>query len=226
MLKLFTKTILTTLLFSFLVGCSSGNKELKGLNDAEYRIVQGRLDFEKSQDADINFEIDKNTDKSLTMLLDADTKIMYKINLKGQKRDKTKSILSVFETAKGRVNLNKLLIEKKDYYFDSVNNALYVAIEVPYIYLLDKKTSLELNIMMATKNRTLSVRNIKMLYETAPMKENGEKYMSFKYVKSFESDDVDEFILSEIKNELKHVDMKHFSDAYKKRHSKFFQDIQ
>jgi len=227
MLKLFTKITLPALLLSLLVGCGgSSNKELEGLNDVEYKIVQERLDFEKNQNADINFEIDKNTDESLTMLLDAHTKIMYKINLKGEKNSKIKSILNVTLNSTGRINIHKLLIERKDYYFDSVNNALYVAIEVPYIYLLDKKCSLTLDLTMATKKRYLAKRSIKMLYETAPMRDNGENYMSFAYEKSFESDDVDEFILSMIQSELKQANLAHFDAAYKKRHNTFFQEIE
>ncbi len=222
MLKMFTKILLVSSIVILSVGCSSSNKELDGLNDTEYKIVKERQDFEKAQKADMNFNIDKNTDKSLTMLLDAHIKIMYKINLKGEKRTKIKNILYIELNSKKRVHLNKLLIEKKDYYFDSVNNAVYIAIVVPYIYLLDKKFTLDIDMTMVTNKRQLATREVSMLYETAPMQDNKEDYISFKYSKNFEADNIDPYILSMINSELEHANLSAFDSAYKKRHQKIF----
>ena len=93
MLKIFTKSLLISFIILLSVGCGSSNKELEGLNETDYKIVQERLDFERIQKTDMNFDIDKDTDKSLTMLLDAHIKIMYKINLAGVKKTKIKNIL-------------------------------------------------------------------------------------------------------------------------------------
>jgi len=222
MLKIFTKSLIIASILLLSIGCGSSNKELAGLSDTEYKIVKERLDFEKAQKADMNFEIDKNTDKSLTLLLDAHVKIMYKINLKGAKKTKIKNVLHIELTSNKRVHLDKLLLEKKDFYFDSVNNAVYVAVDVPYIYLLDKKFKLNISMTMVTNKRQYARRDVTMLYETAPMKDNDENYMSFKYEKNFESDNVDAYILSMIEQELQQANLSAFDSEYKKRHSKFF----
>ena len=222
MLKIFTKISFVSLLILLSVGCGSSNKELSGLNDNDYKIVKERLDFEKAQKADMNFDIDKDTDKRLTLLLDAHVKIMYKINLKGEKRTKIKNVLYIEVNSNKRVQLNKLLLEKKDFYFDSVNNAVYVAIEIPYIYLLDKKFKLSLDMTMATSKRQLVKRAVSMLYETAPMSDNDENYMSFKYSKNFEADSVDPYILSMIESELQSTNLSAFDSDYKARHTKIF----
>jgi hypothetical protein len=222
MLKLFTKTLLASLLALLVVGCGSSNNELDGLNENDYKIVKERLDFEKAQNAYMNFDIDKDTDDSLTLLLDAHVKIMYKINLKGQKKNKVKNVLHIDLTSNDIVHLDKLLLEKKDYYFDSVNNAVYVAITIPYLYLLDKNFEMKLSLSMATTKRQLVRRTINMRYETAPMADNNEDYMSFKYVKNFEADNIDPFILSLIKKELEHANISAFDDNYIKRHQKIF----
>ena len=222
MLKIFTKSLLVTFIVLLSVGCGSSNKELAGLNENDYKIVQERLDFEKAQKADMNFDIDKSTDKSLTMLLDAHVKIMYKINLAGEKRTKIKNILFIELNSNRRVQLNKLLLEKKDFYFDSVNNAVYVALEIPYIYLLDGKFTLDVAMTMVTSKRQLVKRDVTMMYETAPMKDNDENYMSFQYTKNFESQNVDPYITSMINRELKSANLTAFDSDYKKRHQKIF----
>jgi len=222
MLKIFTKSLLISFIVLLSVGCGSSNKELQGLNETDYKIVQERLDFERIQKADMNFEIDKNTDKSLTMLLDAHIKIMYKINLAGVKKTKIKNILYVEVKSSKRVQLNKLLLEKKDYYFDSVNNAVYVAVNIPYIYLLDNKFKLDISLSMVTKKRQFVKRDVTMMYETGPMRDNGENYMSFKYEKNFESENLDAYVRSMIQSELRSANLSAFDTNYKSRHRKLF----
>lgn len=222
MLKYFIRRLFLVALILLFTACSSRNKELEGLDDASYKIVQERLDFEKNQQPAMTFEIDKNTNKSLSMLLDAHVKIMYKINLQGEKRSKVKSILHIESSANKKVKLHKLLIQKNDYFFDSVNNAVYLVIDIPYIYMLDKKLKLEISMSMVTKERELKQRNITMLFETGAMSDNGEKYMSFKYEKSFDSPDVDEYILSTIESELQHSKRSHFEKEYLARHRELF----
>lgn len=217
---MFTKILIVSIIVLLGSGCGSTNKQLDGLNENDYKIVQERLDFEKAQNAYMNFDIDKNTNESLTLLLDAHVRIMYKINLKGQKKTKVKSILHIDLTSDKRVHLDKLLIEKKDYYFDSVNNAVYLALDIPYIYLLDKKFSLNLSLAMITNKRKFVQRDITMLYETGPMKDNDENYMSFKYSKNFEADNVDPFILSMIQSEVQNANLSAFDTQYKNRHKR------
>lgn len=223
MLKLLTNIFYAFVLTLLVSACSSTNKELDGLDEVSYKIVQERLDFEKNQNPAMTFEIDKNTDSSLSMLLDAHIKIMYKINLKGSKSSKVKSILHIELNSDKRVKLHKLLIQKNDYYFDSVNNAVYVVIDMPYIYMLDKKLTLELSMSMITKKRKLVTRDISMHFETAPMQDNDEKYMSFKYENSFNSDKVDPFILSMIRSELRKSNKSNFDSDYVNRHKKLFE---
>jgi len=220
MLKILTKVLLVSFVALLSVGCGSSNNELSGLDEKDYKIVKERLDFEKAQKAYMTFDIDKNTDKSLTLLLDAHVKVMYKINLKGEKKTKIKNVLFIELSSNSKVHLEKLLLEKKDYYFDSVNNAVYVAIEIPYIYMLDKDFKLELDLTMATAKRKLAKRHVTMNYETAPMKDNDENYMSFKYSKNFESYDVDPYILSMIELELKNTNLSAFDKEYVNRHKK------
>ena len=222
MLKMFTKVSLLSFLITLIVGCGSSNKELSGLSDYDYKIVKERLDFERAQNADMNFDIDKNTNKSLTLLLDAHVKIMYKINLAGENKTKIKNVLFIELNSNKRIQLNKLLLERKDFYFDSVNNAVYVAIEVPYIYLFDKKFKLDVAMTMVTNKRQLVTRNISMMYETGPMSDNGESYMSFKYEKNFESNNLDDFISATIEDELRAANLSAFDKSYKNRHPKFF----
>lgn len=219
---MFTKSLLISFIVLLSVGCGSSNKELAGLNETDYKIVQERLDFERIQRADMNFDIDKNTDTSLTMLLDAHIKIMYKINLNGVKKTKIKNILYVELNSHKRVQLNKLLLEKKDYYFDSVNNAVYVAVEIPYIYLLDNEFKLDIALTMITNKRQLVTRDVTMLYETAPMRDNGENYMSFKYERNFESENLDAYVRSVIRSELRSANLSAFDNDYKSRHKKLF----
>jgi hypothetical protein len=222
MLKIFTKSLLISFIILLSVGCGSSNKELEGLNETDYKIVQERLDFERIQKVDMNFDIDKDTDKSLTMLLDSHIKIMYKINLAGVKKTKIKNILYVELNSNKRVQLNKLLLEKKDYYFDSVNNAIYVSVEIPYIYLLDNKFKLDISLSMVTNKRQLVKRDVTMMYETRPMRDNDENYMSFKYEKNFESQDLDSYIRSMIHSELQNANLSAFDKDYKSRHRKLF----
>ncbi|SFV58763.1 hypothetical protein MNB_SM-7-1384 [hydrothermal vent metagenome] len=224
MLRRFISLFFVGIFSLFVVGCSSKNGELDGLSGEDYRIVQERLEFEKLQKAYMKFEIDKTSNKNLTLLLDGHVKIMYKINLAGEKKERIKSILYVELLSKEPVKVDRLLLEKRDYYFDSVNNALYVAVEIPYIYLLDKKYHFDLNLVMMRKDRKLVTRKIGMYYKTAPMRDNSEPYMSFKYEKSFESDEIDPLIITFIKKELQYANLKAFDQAYLKRHEELLSE--
>lgn len=222
MLRPVIKLLVVSLLTYLLSGCANHtNNALDGLNEMEYKIVQERLDFEKNQNADMQFEINAYTNVATQMLLDAHVKIMYKINLKQD--EPIKSVIHTTLSANNQMHFEKLLIEKKDYFFDSVNQALFLAIEIPYIYLLDNSTTLHLDIAMMNKKRQLRHRSIDITYETRAMQENSEDYMSFKFEKSFDSPNVDNYILKMIKNELRQAYLPAFDDAYKQRHSKLFE---
>ena len=229
MLQTVTKIFTLLFLLLFTLSCGSKSSSYRSsthssshtkLNKNDYKIVQERMDFERNQQADMTFEIDKNTDTSLTMLLDAHVRIMYKINLK----KKMRNVLYAELISKKRVLFNKLLIEKRDFYFDSVNNTIYLVVSIPYIYLLDGKFKLDVAFHMIDKRRKQYTRNVELYYETKAMKENGEKYMSFKFVDDFNSPNVDRYIKSMMIRELKNSYVPAFERSYKKRHRKIFRD--
>jgi len=210
-----------TLFFLFIIsGCGGTPSPMDKLNVEEYKIVMGRKDFQKKQNADINFIIDKKTDNALVELSDAHIKIMFKINLDRN----SKYIQTIRLIQRNTLNLNRLLIPKKDYYYDSVSNAVYVSFVIPYIYLLDNKIYFNLQMNIADKNMKLHQRVLVLLIKTKPMRDNGEKYMSFQYEKDFKGNNIDPYIKSMIKKELQHTNVKRFDTSYKKRNIVIFEE--
>jgi len=221
MRKLFISLLL--FLTFFMLGCNGGNAELDGLNDIEYKIVRQRLDFEKNQKVDMNFEVESATDKALVMLSDAHVKIMFKINLGEKTKKEIKSLLHIRQKATKHIVIDKLLVEKKDYFFDSVNQAVYVAMSVPYIYMLDNRLKVDLEIVGISRKRILKTRNLTLYFEMKPMKENSKRYLSFEYLKSFDDENVDEMTQSIIAKELMQTNKKHLQKEYVLKHKKLLQ---
>ena len=54
------------------------------------------------------------------------------------------------------------------------------------------------------------------------MKDNGNKYPSFQYTKSFDSKDLDHFIISAVLQEKKHTNLARFNKGYIQKHKTFF----
>ena len=210
MLKIYISILFVSVVL-FISGCGAGG-ELSGLNQNEYKIVKERQEFEKNQNAMMTFEVQNDTNDMLTMLLDAHVKIMYKINI-----DAVSKVASVSLIESKNLNLNKILIPTKDYYYDSVNESLYLAVDIPYIYMLENELSLDVNIIGSRgigKKSTAFSKNIKINFQTQPMKANGQEYMSFEFEDGILSKDVDPFILCMIKMEVESANIDRFSQGY------------
>ena len=199
-------------------GCGGGNPELANLTEQEYKIVTERLDFEKNFDADMNFVVTSEAKSTKTMLMDAHVKIMYRIEMPKDIRE----VLAVRFEEKERVRLDKLMIPKKDYFYDSVNKAVFVGMKIPYIYMLDGILRTTLLVGYTDKARRFHTRALPIVFETRPMEENGQKYPSFRYLESFDSEKVDSFIVEAIRQEVRHANISRFDKEYIARHKALF----
>lgn len=199
---------------TFFVGCGGASSELDGLNENEYQIVKERQDFEKKIAADMVFNIANETRENLTMLMDAHVTIMYRIELAGIKE------ISVAQLVEDEfLNINKTLIATRDFYYDSVNQALYFAVDVPYIYMLENHFSYKLHLSMIDQNKMYANKTVTLQFRAQPMSDNGESYLSFTYEDSILSDDVDPFILSTIEQELTQTNVARFAPNYRQKYA-------
>lgn len=212
MLKLFINFLLLSLII-FLIGCSSSVEP--GMKKSNYQIIKEREEFEKKVNADLITTIENNTHTSLSLLMDAHVKILYKIDL-----PQTYEVSLVKLKEDKNLNINKYLIPIKDYYHDTVTEALYLALEIPYIHILDNELSYSLQITTTNKKKEYKEKKYTLVFRTKPMSDNGEKYLSFEYKNSFYDEDIDPFIKAMIIQEKQNANLNRFSKEYIQKYSK------
>jgi hypothetical protein len=220
MLKSFTSTIMVFGAL-FFTGCLGGaSNELDGLNENEYQIVKERQDFEKKTQADINFDIESGTNENVTLLMDAHVTVMYRVALQD-----IKEITNIRLQEKKHLNINKLLIATKDYYYDSVNNALYVALRIPYVYMLESSFTYTMDIAMVDIQKLAQQRSLSLVFKSKPMSDNDESFLSFTYEDSFLSDNIDPFILNTIEAERAQTNLGRFSVEYRTKYEELLGEL-
>ncbi len=218
-------TVIYNLIFAFLAllitGCAVSQSEInpetgKAYSEQEYKIILDRKNFEESIGAIAKVKVDQNAKVVTTMLLEPGNPILYVIKMKG-----IANVHSIDLLEKDRLNIDRVMIDHTDYFWDSVSRELLLVFNVPHAYLLNNEVRFKLNIVIEDDTQYVGEMQRYYLFWHKPMKENGEDYMSYEYVKDYNNlDEVDNFMRTSLQNEVGRMDKKRLNPDYENEVSK------
>ncbi len=202
-------------------GCGVSQSQInpetgKQYSEQEYKIILDRKNFEDAINPIAKVKVDQNAKVVSTMLLEPGNPILYVIKMKG-----ISMVHSIDLLENERLNINRVMIDHTDYFWDSVNRELLLVFNVPHAYLLQNEVRFKVNIVIEDDTQYVGEMQRYYLFWHKPMKENGEDYMSYEYVQDYSNlTEVDGFMRARLQEETNRVDMKRLDPGYQSEVSK------
>ena len=201
------KLFLNILLIIAFAGCASTT-----LN-TQYKMSREKKAFIDNLTAMGVIQIDKNSLKTITILPEAGNNIVFRTTI-----EDAKNIVAIELTETKNLNLNQLLIKEKEYFYDRKNHELLISFNMPYLYFLKGSIDIKTKILYLTKDKKIRTMNRSFVFKYKPMKNNGEDYLSYKYIDmdTKKLDNLDNINQKHIKEEIELIDKNRVSSSYRK----------
>jgi hypothetical protein len=185
----------------------------KKYSEKEYKIILDRRNFEESIDAIATIKVDKNAKVVGTMLLEPGNPILYVIKMNG-----IKNVHGIKVTENQYLNIDRVMIDHTDYFWDPVGHELLIKFNIPHVYLLNKEIRIKLEIVIEDNSKYVDKMQRYYVFWHKPMKDNGKSFMSYEYLDGYDNiSDVDKFMRSEVKSEVSKTDLNRLESEYKQK---------
>ncbi len=209
------KTLLVSVVMFIMAGCAGSQSNVnpktgKAYTEKEYKIILDRKNYENSIHPIAKIALNQNSKVIGTMLIEPGNDILYTISMPS-----VKYVHEVKLSENLHLNIDRVLVDHSDYFWDSVRRELLIKFNVPHIYLLHGEVKFKLNIIIEDDKKRVSNMQRYFVFWHKPMKENDESYMSFEYLNNYDNiQDVDRFMRKEINQEKQRLDTNRISPTY------------
>jgi len=209
MIKIFISLII--IMFS-VTSCSL---TMSDTEKKEYQLIKDRNKFISKHPYSMEFKIKNSSHAISTMLLDAQTTFLYSINI-----SEASQILAIEIINNDEWNIHRLMVPKKEYFWDQLNSEVLLPMTIPYIYTINNEIKFKLNIYILTHLNQVIKKEKTISFISKPLKDNGENYKSFNYSESLLDQNIDPFIKAELIKEIQQVDLNRVNYRLKEKINK------